>query len=175
MYMRIQTRVLIPDIDLNNFKMITNDEKLEMIKDKIKRDRKKAAAREKEIKEKLSEIASKALKFSNENYHLKGNLAKKIADCECLEREIAEHREKEKAWKTDSERMKSVIYKMHEQIQHMYRATVLPDMFLPGGKVIFPNEVMNLQADWFYTINEELYHVLDLSFLAKMNVDDQII
>lgn len=135
---------------------MNNDEKLDIIKQVIKSERKKAAKREQELKKKLSQVAEKTLELSNENYRLKML------------------RSTFNSVQVDNANLRSVIYKMHAQIQCMYRATVLPDMFLPGGKIIFPSEMMQLQADWFYTVQEELHNVLDLKRLG-MNVDDQII
>lgn len=152
---------------------MTNDEKLALIKDKIKKNRKKAAAREKELKEKLSDLASRILKLSNENYHLKQGIADKIVEREDCESERDELLRAGVISGVEREKLKSVIYKMHEQIQHMYRATVLPDLFMPGGKVIFPPEIMNIQAEWFYTINEELCDVLD-SEKFGLNIDQII-
>lgn len=155
---------------------MTNDEKLDLIKDEIKKNKKKQEKRVAELKQKISEIASKALTLSNENYHLKGSLSRKIADCDEYEYARDEAVRVSEIAKRENEVLKDVVYKMYEQIQHMYRATVLPDMFLPGGKVIFPTEIMKLQADWFYSVNEELHDVLDVSrFAVCKGIDDQII
>ena len=186
-------------------KNLENEERLKIIKDAVRMSNKKHAESRKHLKNKISDIAAKTLKLSNENFRLKQELTEskyalsaKNEQLDRLSDDVEENfRLKEELTESkyalsgkneqldrlsgDVEIMRNVIYSMYEQIQLMYSATVLPDMFLPGGKVIFPKEIMEIQASWFYFLNEELSHVIDHKRVGNAGniegnkIDDQII